>query len=151
MVAKAVKLGMIGVLAGMVVGVLIVVSVGFAHGGQLVLPPALLAMTGSESGALLAQMLLSGVYGFVPMAGVVIYEIDSWGLLKQAAVHYASYTLAFMVVGTFAGWVETPAGMGIMAGIFLVGHCIIWCIMYARYKAATKELNALLQESRQTT
>ena len=149
MVAKAVKMGALGFLMGMVVGVLIVVAVGFARGGSLGLPPVLLAATGSEAGALLAHMLLSGLYGIVPMAGVVIYEIDSWGLLKQAVVHYASYTAAFAIVGFAAGWMETPADMALMAGIFLVGHCIIWTIMYARYKAATKELNALLQEARQ--
>ena len=82
MAAKALKLGGIGFLLGMVIGVLILVSIGFAHGGTLVLPPTLLAATGSEAGALLAHMLLSGVFGFVPWAGVVFYEIDSWGLLK---------------------------------------------------------------------
>ena len=150
MVAKAVKLGAFGFLLGMIIGVLIVVSVGFARGGALALPAALLAATGSESGALLAHMLISGLYGFVPFAGVVFYEIDSWGLLKQAAVHYASYTVAFMLIGSAAGWMETLADMALMAGIFLVGHCIIWLIMYARYKAATEELNELLQESRQS-
>ena len=148
MAAKVLKLGAIGFLLGMVVGVLILVSIGFAHGGSLVLPPTLLAMTGSEAGALLAHMLLSGVFGFVPWAGVVFYEIDSWGLLKQAVVHYASYTVAFMVVGFVAGWVETPADMALMAGIFLVGHGIIWTIMYLRFKAATEELNTLLQKTR---
>ena len=149
MVAKAVKLGALGCLMGMVIGVLMVISYGFARGGALELPPVLLAACGSESGALLVQMLLSGLFGIVPMTGVVIYEIDSWGLLKQAAVHYASYTAAFAVVGFAAGWVETPADMALMAGIFLVGHSIIWTIMYTRYKAATEELNALLREARQ--
>ena len=149
MAAKALKLGAFGFLLGMVVGVLIVIAAGFAHGGPLWLPPTLLAATGSESGALLAHVLLSGAFGFVPWAGVVFYEIDSWGLLKQAAVHYASYTAAFAVVGFAAGWVETPADMALMAGIFLVGHSIIWTIMYLRYKAATEELNALLRETRQ--
>lgn len=149
MAAKALKLGAIGFLLGMVVGVLIVIALGFARGGSLALPPVLLNATGSEAGALLAQMLLSGVFGFVPWAGIVFYEIDSWGLLKQAVVHYASYTAAFAVVGLVAGWIETPADMALVAGIFLVGHSIIWTIMYLRYKAATKELNTLLQESRQ--
>ena len=150
MVAKALKLGALGFLMGMVIGALIVVFVGFARGGSLGLPSVLLAATGSEAGALLAHMLISGVYGFIPMAGVVIYEIDSWGLLKQAVVHYASYTIAFMVCGFLAGWVETPFDMLLMAGIFLVGHCIIWLIMYMRYKAETNELNLLLNEARQS-
>ena len=149
MLAKALRLGALGCLMGMVIGAFIVIAEGFARGGSLVLPSALLAATGSEAGALLVHMLASGLYGIVPMAGVVIYEIDSWGLLKQAAVHYASYTAAFAIVGFAAGWIETPVDMAVMAGIFLVGHGIIWTIMYLRYKAATEELNTLLQESRQ--
>jgi hypothetical protein len=97
-------------------------------------------------------MLISGVYGAIPMAGVMFYEIDSWGLLKQAVVHYATYTVAFLVIGISVGWVEpTLTGIALIAGIFLICHCIIWLIMYARYKAETKELNVLLQEKKQTT
>ena len=150
MVAKALQLAAIGFLAGMVVGVVIVIAISFADGGgSLVLPSVLLAKTGSEAGALLAQMLVSGVYGAIPMGGVIIYEFDSWGLLKQAVVHYAMYTAAFLLIGSFVGWVETPIDMALMAGIFLVGHCIIWLVMYARCKAATDELNELLQEAKQ--
>ena len=150
MAAKALKLGALGFLLGMVVGVLIVIVGGFARGGSLALPSVLLTATGSEAGALLAHMLLSGMYGFVPWAGVVFYEIDSWGLLKQAVVHYASYMAAFAVIGQVTGWLETPTEMALIAGILLVGHCIIWAIMYLRYKAATKELNALLHEAKQS-
>ena len=87
-------------------------------------------------------------YRFRPSEESLTVEADP-GLLKQAVVHYASYTAAFAVVGLVAGWIETPADMALVAGIFLVGHSIIWTIMYLRYKAATKELNTLLQESRQ--
>lgn len=151
MVAKALQLAAIGFLAGMVVGVVIVIAISFADGGgSLVLPSVLLAKTGSEAGALLVQMLISGVYGAIPMAGVIIYDFDSWGLLKQAVVHYVTYTAAFLLIGSFAGWVETPAEAALMAGIFLVCHCIIWLVMYARCKAATDELNELLQEAKES-
>lgn len=151
MAAKTLKLAGFGFLLGMVVGALIFIAVGFANGGSLAMPDfPLYTLTGSEAGALLAQMLLSGVFGMVPMAGVMFYEIDSWGLLKQAVVHYATYTVAFLIVGCAVGWIEpTLADMGLMAGIFAVGHAIIWAIMYARYKAETQELNTLLQETKQ--
>jgi hypothetical protein len=150
MAAKALQLAALGFLMGMVVGVSIVIAISFADGGgSLVLPSVLLERTGSEAGALLAQMLVSGVYGAIPMAGVIVYEFDSWGLLKQAIVHYATYTAAFLLIGSLAGWVETLQGMVLVAGIFLVGHCIIWLVMYARCKAATDELNKLLQEAKQ--
>ena len=151
MVAATLKRAGIGFLAGMSVGVFIVIAIGFANGGSLSLPSALIAATGSEAGALLAQMLLSGAFGAIPMAGIGFYELESWGLLKQAVVHYATYTAAFMIVGVAAGWVDpTPAGMGLMAGIFAICHAIIWAIMYARYKAETKELNTLVQEANRT-
>lgn len=150
MVAKALRLAAIGILAGMVVGVSIVIVISFADGGgSLVMPSVLLEKTGSEAGALLVQMLVSGVYGAIPMGGAIVYEFDSWGLLKQAVVHYVTYTAAFLLIGSLVGWVETPAEMALMAGIFLVGHCIIWLVMYARFKAATDELNELLQEAKQ--
>ena len=151
MVAKTLKLAGFGFLAGMVVGALIAVAIGFANGGSLNWPDSkLFAMTGSEAGALLAQMLLSGVYGAIPMAGVMFYEIDSWGLLKQAVVHYVTYTVAFVAIGVPAGWLDlTYAGVGLIAGIFAVCHAVIWAIMFARYKRETQELNVLLHKTKQ--
>lgn len=146
--AKITRLGALGFLMGMVMGVLMVAIPGLAHGNELSLPDALLKATGGEASALLAHMLISGVYGIIPMAGVVIYDIDSWGLLKQAVVHYLSYTVAFVVIARVAGWFESPADLALTAGIFLVCHCIIWLIMYLRCKAETEQLNALLQQVR---
>ena len=152
MVAKAVKLALLGFLAGIAVGALVVVIIGFTvGGGSLVVQESLVARTGSEAGALLVHLFVSGVFGAIPMAGVVFYEIDSWGLLKQAVVHYATYTAAFMLLGTSVGWFDpTPLVLGLIVGVFLICHCIIWLIMYARCKAETAELNELLQEAKQS-
>ena len=149
MVATTLKRAGFGFLLGMVVGVFIIIGMSFGAGGSIVVPHKLLALTGSEAGALLAHVLISGLYGAIPWAGITFYEMDSWGLLKQAVVHYASYTAAFLILGYAAGWVETPADMAFVAGIFAVGHAIIWAIMYTRYKAEAKELNELLQEAKQ--
>ena len=149
MLAITLKRAGFGFFLGMIVGVFIVIGMSFGAGGSIVVPHKLLVLTGSEAGALLAQVLISGAYGAIPMAGVTFYDLDSWGLLKQAVVHYASYTVAFMILGYAAGWVETPADMAFVAGVFAVGHAIIWTIMYMRYKAETKELNELLQEAKQ--
>ncbi len=149
MVATTLKRAGLGFLLGMIVGVFIVICMSFSAGGSIVVPHELLVLTGSEAGALLAHMLISGAYGAIPMAGVSFYELDSWGLLKQAVVHYASYTVAFLLIGYAVGWVETAPNIAMMAGIFAVCHAIIWTIMYVRYKAETKELNELLQKAKQ--
>ena len=146
------KLAGFGFLLGMLVGAFIVIAESFAvGGGSLVLPDVLLAATGTEAGALLAHMLVSGAYGAIPMAGVVFYQVESWGLLKQAVIHYATYMVAYIAIGTDAGWFEPSfAVLGPMAGIFAVGHAIIWLIMYLRYKAEAAQLSALVQEAKQS-
>ena len=151
MVATTLKRAAIGFVLGMIVGVLIVIIEGFSNGGELQLPETLLAATGSEAGALLAQMLASGVFGAVPWAGITFYELESWGMLKQAVVHFATYMAAFLLIGTCVGWLEpTPPVIGIFVGVFAVGHTIIWLVMYARYKAEVEQIDVLLQEARQT-
>lgn len=150
MVATTLKRAGFGFLLGMIVGVLFEVFDGFGNGGVLSFPPAFVAATGSEAGALLAQMLVSGAFGAIPMAGVGFYEIESWGMLKQALVHYATYIVPYLLIGFSVGWFPpTPAVVAIIAGSMAVGHAVIWLIMYARYKAEAKELSALLQEKRQ--
>ena len=150
MVATTLKRAGFGFLLGMIVGVFIVVIEGFANGGAIVLPSSLLAVTGSQAGALLSQMLVSGVFGAVPWAGITFYELESWGLLKQAVVHYATYTAAFLVIGVGVGWFEPSlTNMGLVAGIFAICHGIIWLVMYARYKAEVNELSELLQKAKQ--
>ena len=115
------------------------------------MPPVLLSATGSEAGALLAQMLVSGAFGAIPMAGVAFYRIDSWGLLKQAIVHFATYTVAFVIIGLGVGWIEPiPFDIAVVVGVFAICHAIIWFIMYSRYRAEAKELSMLLQKAKQS-
>ena len=150
MVATTLKRAGFGFLLGMIVGVLFVVLEGFGNGGALSLPPVFIMATGSEAGALLAHMLVSGAFGAIPMAGVGFYEIESWGMLKQALVHYATYIVAYLVIGGAAGWFPlTLPVIGIIAGSMAVGHAIIWLIMYSRYKAEVNELDLLLDKARQ--
>ena len=144
------KLAAIGFVLGMLAGAFVVIGIGFANGGSLMLPGSLLAATGSEAGALLAQMLVSGVFGAIPMAGVVFYEIESWGLLKQAVVHYATYTAAFAIIGIGVGWIKTSTDVALVAGIFAICHAIIWVVMYLRYKSEAEQLSALIQEAKQS-
>ena len=151
MTTKTLKRAGFGFLLGMIIGVFIVVLEGLGNGGSLALPSTFVAATGSEAGALLAQMLVSGLFGAIPMAGVGFYEIESWGMLKQALVHYATYIVPFLLIGFGVGWFPpTPAVIGIVAGSMAVGHAIIWLIMYARYKAEVNELDALLDKARQS-
>ncbi len=152
MARKILKRAGLGFILGAIVGVLIVIFMGLFSDGSIKLPGTALAIGGSEAGGLLVQMLVSGLFGMIPMAGVTFYDLESWGLLKQAVVHYLSYMTAFILIGLFMGWVEpTVTDIGFMAGIFAIYHAIIWLIMYARYKAEVKELDVLLEEAKENS
>ncbi len=152
MARKILKRAGLGFILGAIVGALIVIFMGLFSDGSIKLPGTALAIGGSEAGGLLVQMLVSGLFGMIPMAGVTFYDLESWGLLKQAVVHYLSYMTAFILIGLFMGWVEpTVTDIGFMAGIFAVYHAIIWLIMYARYKAEVKELDVLLEEAKENS
>ena len=73
MVAKTLKRAALGFLLGMVFGAFISIFCGLAFcGGELFISNVLRTATGSEAGAMLAQMLASGVYGAIPFAGIRI-------------------------------------------------------------------------------
>ena len=150
MATKLISRALTGFVFGMLVGVFVAIAVSFAYGQEtLILPDTLLRLGSGQAGALLIQMLASGAFGIIPMSGTIIYEFDSWGMLKQAVVHYVSYTIPFLCLGVFLGWFEpTAADLCPTAGMFAVGHCIIWLIMYARYRTEVKKLNTLLSESK---
>lgn len=150
MVAKLISRALTGFVLGMLVGVFAAIADSFVYGqGTLILPDTLLKLGSGQAGALLIQMLASGAFGIIPMSGTVFYEFDSWSMLKQSVVHYVSYTIPFLCLGVFLGWFEpTPADLCLMAGMFAVGHCVIWLIMYARYRMEVKKLNTLLSESK---
>ena len=129
------------------IGVIMLLIVSYMqNGGKVLIPQYLLDMAGSEANALLVQMAVSGLYGAICMAGVALYDIESWGLLKTPIVHYLICTASFFVIGLKMGWVGlNAADFGIVAGVFTVVYFIIWMIMYTRYRSEVKELNDMIQ------
>ena len=134
MAKKVLKRALMGFVIGMPVGTLILILLSYmTEGGAVLFTPALLGRTGNEATALLAQTLLSGVVGAVGMGGA------SWIV----------YTLVFLPIGFFLGWLEGPADALVMAVIFAVVEAVMTLVMFARYNAQVRQLNELLEEGRQ--
>lgn len=150
MAGKVVNRALLGFVLGMLAGVFAAIAVSFAAGeGTLILPDTLNKLGGNQVGALLLQMLVSGLFGIIPMVGTIVYEFDSWGMLEQAVVHYVSYTLPYLCLSSFLGWAGPNSGDPFLtAGLFAMCHGIIWLIMYARYRAEVKTLNELLSKTK---
>lgn len=150
MVKKVLQRTFMGFVIGMPVGTLILIFLSYvSEGGAVLFTPALLERTGNEATALLAQTLLSGVVGAVGMGGASLFYLDGWSVPAAALVHWIVYTLVFLPIGFFLGWLEGPADALVMAVIFAMVEAVMTLVMIARYNAQVRQLNELLEEGRQ--
>ena len=147
MAGKTAKLAGIGFIMGMLIGVFMLLIISYAQtGGKTLIPEYLITKAGNEANALMLQMIVSGIYGAICMAGVALYGIESWGLLKTPIIHYLICTVSFIFIGSFMGWISlNAADVGIVAGGFAVVYFIIWLIMYIRYRSEVDELNVMIR------
>ena len=145
MLTKALRRGAIGFL----IGILMSLAISWLSQDGKLVSNTLVERVGSEAGALVLDLTLSGVFGAVCMAGTVFYEIEHWSLAKATFLHYLIIILCFPPLALFLGWVSKPAEILIMSGAQTLCFFLIWLIMYLRYRAEVKELNELNAQQEQ--
>ena len=144
MLTKALRRGAIGFL----IGILISLAISWLSQDDKLVSDTLVERVGSEAGALVLDLTLSGVFGAVCMAGTVFYEIEHWSLAKATFLHYLIIILCFPPLALFLGWVSKPAEILIMSGAQTLFFFLIWLIMYLRCKAEIRELNRLMEDQK---
>ena len=96
---------------------------------------------------LLAQFIGSGIYGAVAMGGSVVYEIESWSVMRATLTHYLTVFVSFLIVNRLLGWF--PGRVVIIAIITgTVVYSLIWLFEYAVWKLQVRELNEELDAIR---
>ncbi len=133
----------IGFLAGMIIGN----AIAWLSDGELV-NARIAGWCGSAVGAVIIQTLFSGLLGAIAMGGVAFHDIESWSLLRCAAVHYLVIEVSYVAIATVLGWYGSLTELLIILGIQLAVYAIIWLIMYLRWKNQVQELNELLAKNR---
>ncbi|MCR5282862.1 MAG: DUF3021 domain-containing protein [Lachnospiraceae bacterium] len=91
----------------------------------------------------LLELFLAGVLGVVGNGGSVIYEIESWSILKATGTHFILAYGTFLAIGTINGWLTpgfTPENI-IVAGIVFAVYVMIWLIQYLVYKREVRDIN----------
>ena len=134
MAKKAMLLGLLGYIAGCVIGLC------------FSLPEEDFTLAGA-----LPYILLGGIPGAVAMGTTVIYDIEEWSMLRATITHFLVVVgvilLACFVLKWFEPW-SAPFWL-MLAGVS-AGYLIVWLIMHSRYKAEVRKLNELLKENRKT-
>ena len=130
---KAILLGLIGYIAGCVIGLC------FALGNE----------NFTFAGAL-PDILLGGIPGAIAMGSAVIYDVEKWSILRVTATHFL-ITMGAILIGCFLlKWFEplsTP--FWIMLAAELAGYILVWLIMHQCYRAKVRKLNEMLRERRE--
>lgn len=81
---------------------------------------------GADSAGLILHLTVSALLGMIAMGGSIVYEIESWGLLKATLIHYIVVMMDFIIASTLLGWFERVGDMLIMITIMTVVYAGIW-------------------------
>lgn len=111
----------------------------------------LLQRVGSPEAATAVSLLVMGLFGAICMGGTLFYEIESWPLALATASHYLIIAVGYLIPNRLLCWNMPPELLLIVEGCMALGFCIIWLIMYMRYRGEVRELNELNEKLDQKT
>ena len=143
-VAKRAVLGFIyGVFIGQTI--LILESLMMRDGNFYAVSNSLLELAGTKIAAVIIQYFLTGIIGLTFAATTVIFEMDSWSLLRQSITHFIITSIVMYVAGFLCGWFpHTVASTLIWFGVFVFVYLIFWICFSLYYKNKVKKINEAL-------
>lgn len=137
--------GILGIPVGITIGYLItiVISLIWADGYYVPCVPDLAETMGNEINGVILQTLLSGLLGAGFAAGSVIWEIESWGIVKQTAVYFGIASVIMMPTAYCLYWMEHSIyGFISYFSMFALIFAVIWAIEFAIGRCMVKRMNA---------
>lgn len=149
MLKKIVYRGLLGFSLGVFVGysITIVISLFLGNGTYSSFVPSLIEVTTTEINAVILQFFLSGFLGMVFAIGSVVWEIESWSILKQTVIHFCISVVVLLPVAYLGHWMEHSVwGITSYFLIFIGLYCMIWGIQYSVWKRKIQEINQKLEK-----
>lgn len=141
--------GLVGFPLGIALGYVITVltSLGLGDGSYIPCMPELVSAMGNEIHAVVVQTLLSGLIGTGFAASSVIWEMDTWSLVKQTGIYFLIVSLVMLPIAYFAYWMEhSIIGFCVYFGIFALVFVVLWAIMYIIRRHHVKQMNEKLSK-----
>lgn len=139
---------LLGAPLGIAVSYVITLLVSLSIGDGSFYPVTLELATdfGNEMNAVLVQTLCTMLYGAVFAGASVIWESESWSLLRMTATHLTVVSLVTLPVAWFMRWMpRNLAGVAVYFAIFLGIYAIIWLSQYSTMKTRIRQLNEKLR------
>lgn len=145
---KAVKYGVFGLPLGVTIGhvISILISLRWGQGYYSPCVPEMAEVMGSEIGAVILQTVLCALLGAAFGATSVIWQNDTWSIMKQTGIYYAIDSAVMMLVAYLCYWMEhSLRGFLSYFVIFTAVFVLIWLIQYMRVRHDLKKINSRLK------
>lgn len=140
---------LVGFPLGIAIGYLITILVSLAWGNGYYSSshPELISLMGNEINAVILQAIFCGILGMGFAASSVIWEIDSWSLVKQTLVHFSIASVIMLPIGYFAHWMEhSVVGFLTYFGIFFLIFVVVWIIQFGIGWYNVRKINEKLSQ-----
>ena len=148
---KIIKRSLLGFPLGITMGYLItiLISLGWANGYYSPCVPELISLMGNEINAVIFQTILCGILGVGFAASSVIWEMDSWSIVKQTGIYFSIISVLMLPTAYVSYWMEHSL-QGILSyfGIFLFIFAAVWLVQYMAAMHNVKKLNETLIKRR---
>jgi len=144
---EAVKRAIMGFMYGVFIGqtILILESLAMRDGNFYSVTKYLLDLAGTKIAAVIIQYFLTGLIGTTFAATTVIFEMDSWSLLRQTILHFIITSIVMYIAGFLCGWFPHKLSSTLIwFGIFIVIYVIFWISFSSYYKNKVKKMNEAL-------
>ncbi len=138
-------------LIGLVVGALAVHAITLfvnyiSRGEILICMPELIEKLGLTK-AIIVQTVLGALIGIIAIGGTVLFDIETWSLLRATVAHCALILFSYLSVGMLLNWFSFHIiPILIMTGGTIIAYALVWLIMYAIWKAEIRNMNRLTEE-----
>lgn len=126
---KMLHRALLGAPMGLAISYLITIAISLGWGGGAYNPcmPELIALTGSESGAVALQAAVACLVGAGFAGSSVVWEIEHWGLARQTGVYFLLLALFMLPAAYLMHWMEhSLAGFAQYFGLFALFFLLFW-------------------------
>lgn len=149
---KILTRGLIGFPIGIAIGfvITIIISICIGKGDFYPVSPELTETMGSELNAVILQTALCGIMGSGFAMASVIWELDSWSLIKQSGIYFLIISLILLPIAYISNWMDhSVAGVISYAGIFVASFVVVWLIQYFVWKNKIKKMNERINKKKE--
>jgi hypothetical protein len=125
----------------------IFISLALGKGYYTRCVPSLIEAMGTEIGAVMLQSTLCGLVGMIFGAASVIWEMESWSIVKQTGLYFLIAAIAIIPTAYALHWMEQSikGALGYI-GIFILIFVCIWISQYIVWKIKIKKINEKLEQ-----